>query len=94
MRVILETAALQAYSMTMYAGWRRVVAAFVASRLGIKASELVPQTVAWTMLAVALSAYEHWLADESVALPHALGDSFDTISDGLQALDTVGRKNS
>ena len=33
MRVILETAALQAYSMTMYAGWRAVVAAFVAQRL-------------------------------------------------------------
>ena len=34
MRVILETAELQAYSMTMYAGWRAVVAAFVARRLG------------------------------------------------------------
>ena len=32
MRVILETAALQAYSMTMYGGWRAVVAAFVAQR--------------------------------------------------------------
>ena len=64
MRVILETAALQAYSMTMYAGWRGVVAAFVAMRLGAKAGDLVPQTVAWTMLGVALSAYEHWLADD------------------------------
>ena len=54
MRVILETAALQAYSMTMYAGWRAVVAAFVARRLGAKADDLVPQTVAWTMLGVAL----------------------------------------
>ena len=68
MRVILETAALQAYSMTMYAGWRAVVADFVATRLGAKADDLVPQTVAWTMLGVALSAYEHWLADESVSL--------------------------
>ena len=42
MRVILETAELQAYSMTMYAGWRAVVAAFVARRLGAKASDLVP----------------------------------------------------
>ena len=68
MRVILETAALQAYSMTMYAGWRAVVAEFVARRLGAKPADLVPQTVAWTMLGVALSAYEHWLADESVSL--------------------------
>ena len=87
MRVILETAELQAYSMTMYAGWRAVVAAFVARRLGAKASDLVPQTVAWTMLAVALSAYEHWLADESVSLAEALGDAFDTVGDGLGALD-------
>ncbi len=87
MRVILQTAALQAYSMTMYAGWRAVVAAFVARRLGGKPGDLVPQTVAWTMLGVALSAYEHWLADESVSLAEALGDAFDTVSDGLVALD-------
>lgn len=86
MRVILETAELQAYSMTMYAGWRAVVAAFVAQRLGAKATDLVPQTVAWTMLGVALAAYEHWLADESVSLAYALGAAFDTVSDGLRTL--------
>jgi mycofactocin system transcriptional regulator len=86
MRVILETAALQAYSMTMYAGWRAVVAAFVARRLGAKPGDLLPQTVAWTMLGVALSAYEHWLADESVPLQQALGDAFDTVSGGLRSL--------
>jgi mycofactocin system transcriptional regulator len=91
MRVILGTAALQAYSMTMYAGWRAVVAAFVAKRLGTKAEDLVPQTVAWTMLGAALSAYEHWLADESVSLAQALGDAFDTVSDGLSALGDKGR---
>lgn len=87
MRVILETEALQAYSMTMYAGWRGVVATFVAKRLGAGQGDLVPQTVAWTMLGVALSAYEHWLADESVSLADALGDAFDAIADGLSALD-------
>jgi TetR/AcrR family transcriptional regulator, regulator of mycofactocin system len=95
MRVILQAAALQAYSMTMYAGWRAVVAVFVAQRLGTKPENLVPQTVAWTMLGVALSAYENWLADESVSLAQALGDAFDTVSDGLSALDERGRpKNS
>jgi TetR/AcrR family transcriptional regulator, regulator of mycofactocin system len=86
MRLILETAALQAYSMTMYAGWRAVVAAFVARRIGAKAADLVPQTTAWTMLGVALSAYEHWLADPSVSLQRALGDAFDTVSAGLAGL--------
>jgi mycofactocin system transcriptional regulator len=86
MRVILQTAELQAYSMTMYAGWRGVVATFVARRLGVKAGDLVPQTVAWTMLGVALSAYEHWLGDESASLAQELNDAFDTVSDGLGAL--------
>ena len=80
MRVILETAELQAYSMTMYAGWRDVIAEFVAAGAGSAAGDLVPQTVAWVMLGVALSAYEHWLADESVSLPDALGDAFDVAS--------------
>jgi mycofactocin system transcriptional regulator len=87
MRVILETAALQAHSMTMYAGWRAVVAAFVARRLRVDPTDLVPQTTAWTMLGVALSAYEHWLADESVSLAQSLGDAYDTVSTGLAELD-------
>ena len=86
MRVILQTDALQAHSMTMYAGWRAVVADFVARRMGIRTQDLVPQTVAWTMLGVALSAYEQWLADESVSLAQALGDAFDTVRDGLRTL--------
>jgi len=86
MRVILETAELQAYSMTMYAGWREVIAGFVARRSGAKATDLLPQTVAWTMLGVALSAYEHWLGDESVPLPEALGKAFDVVGAGLERL--------
>jgi mycofactocin system transcriptional regulator len=87
MRVILQTAELQAYSMTMYAGWREVMAGFVARRLNLKTADPLAQTVAWTMLGVALSAYEHWLSDESVTLPEALGDAFDVVATGLSALD-------
>ena len=87
MRVILETAELQAYSMTMYAGWREVMAGFVAHRLSVKTTDPLPQTVGWTMLAVALSAYEHWLSDESVTLPEALGSAFDVVGAGLERLD-------
>jgi mycofactocin system transcriptional regulator len=86
MRVILETAELQAYSMTMYAGWREVMAGFVAGRLGVTTTDPLPRTVAWTMLGVALSAYEHWLSDESVALPEALGNAFDIVGAGLNGL--------
>jgi len=83
MRVILETAELQAYSMTMYAGWREVIAEFVAHRRGERSSDIGPQAVAWMMLGVALSAYEHWLADASVALHDALGQAFDVVAAGL-----------
>lgn len=83
MRVILQTAELQAYSMTMYAGWREVIAQFVARRTGGDAADLVPQTHAWLMLGVALAAYEHWLADDSVSLREALAEAFDTAANGL-----------
>ena len=87
MRVILQTAELQAYSMTMYAGWRGVIAGFVARRTGAKTTDLKPQTVAWMMLGVALSAYEHWLDDESVSLPEAIEDAFEVVRAGLKDLD-------
>ncbi len=79
MRVILQTAELQAYSMTMYAGWRNVVAEFVARRTGCRPTDLAPQTQAWAMLGVAMSAYEHWLGEGSgaAALRQALADAFD-----------------
>jgi TetR/AcrR family transcriptional regulator, regulator of mycofactocin system len=87
MRVILQTAELQAYSMTMYAGWREVIAEFVARRSGVRTTDLVPQTVAWMLLGVALSAYEYWLEDETVSLPQALGDAFDVVRSGLDGVD-------
>ncbi|MCV7260637.1 mycofactocin system transcriptional regulator [Mycobacterium shimoidei] len=87
MRVILQTAELQAYSMTMYAGWREVIAEFVARRTSTKLEDLLPQTVAWMMLGVALSAYEHWLDDDSVSLQQALGNAFDVVGGGLDRLE-------
>ena len=94
MQVILQTAELQAYSMTMYAGWRAVVADFVARRTGARVSDLIPQTLAWLMLGVALSAHEFWLADESVSLLQALGDAFDTMAGGLNVLSQNPRERS
>ncbi|MFZ0833221.1 MAG: mycofactocin system transcriptional regulator [Mycobacterium sp.] len=84
MQVILRTTELQAYSMTMYAGWREVIAEFVAARCGAKPADLVPQTVAWALLAVSLSAYELWLADESVSLTQALAHAFDVVRPGRE----------
>jgi hypothetical protein len=46
----------------------------------------MPQTVAWLMLGVALSAYENWLADESVSLRGAIAAAFEVARPGLDAL--------
>ena len=90
MQIILETAELQAYSMTLYAGWRDVVAAFVARRTGARPHDLVPQTIGWLMLGVALAAHEHWLglADQAgaAALRDALGEAFDAMAAGVGEL--------
>jgi hypothetical protein len=60
-----------------------LVADFVAPRTGARADELVPQTIAWSMLGVALAAYEHWLSHDGVPLRAAMGRAFDTVADGL-----------
>ncbi len=87
MRLILETPELQAYSMTLYAGWRDVVATFVARRTGDRPDDLIPQTVGWMMLGVALAAHEHWLARgenaDSQSLRQDLAGAFDAIAAGL-----------
>ena len=83
MGVILQTEELQAYSMTMYAGWRAVIARFVGRRLDTAPSELVPQTIAWTLLSVALAGHEHWLDRPWTPLRDCLGDAFDTVAGGL-----------
>ncbi len=90
MRLILETPELQAYSMTLYAGWRDVVATFVARRTGARPHDLIPQTLGWLMLGVALAAHEHWLAladrADSAALRQALVEAFDAMAAGVGGL--------
>ena len=64
-----------------------MIAEFVARRSGVRTTDLLPQTIAWMLLGVALSAYEYWLDDEAVSLPQALGDSFDVVRAGLDGLE-------
>lgn len=61
MALILGAPSLQAHSMLMYTDWRQAIAEYVARRLGMRTGDHLPQSVAWTMLGVALSAYEKWL---------------------------------
>jgi TetR/AcrR family transcriptional regulator, regulator of mycofactocin system len=68
MALILQVPALQAHSTLRYAGWRAVVARFVAARTGNSVDALQPQLVAHLALAAATAAYECWLGDEAADL--------------------------
>lgn len=85
MQLILSTPALQAHSALQYAEWRRVIAEFVASRTGDDPTGLFPILVGHTGLAVAVTAYEMWLVDESRDLRSLLEEA----TRGLQ--DLLGR---
>lgn len=86
MSLLLGVPALQAYSMLMYAEWRRVVAEFCARRLGLDVEEHVPQTIGWMCLGTTLAAYEQWLAHPDSDLTALIVSGCATLADGLGAL--------
>jgi mycofactocin system transcriptional regulator len=63
MKLILDTPALQAHSALRYAAWRGVIEDYVASRLGLRAGDLLPRLAGHVSLALAVSSYEQWLLD-------------------------------
>jgi mycofactocin system transcriptional regulator len=68
MRLILTTPDLQAHSVHQYAAWRAVIAEFVAQRMDRRPLDLLPQLAGHVSLALALAAYEAWLADDEADL--------------------------
>ncbi|AXT84268.1 mycofactocin system transcriptional regulator [Aeromicrobium sp. A1-2] len=68
MALILTTPALQAHSVHQYAEWRRVISDYVAARLDLAPDDMLPRVVGHVSLALAISAYEQWLADETAPL--------------------------
>jgi mycofactocin system transcriptional regulator len=83
MRLILSTPALQAHSVHKYAEWRAVIADFVAARLALPSDSLFPRTVGQVSLAIALTAYEAWLAADNADLQHLLNEAFHGLRDSL-----------
>lgn len=75
MRLLLGTPALLAHSELRYAAWRQVVEDYVALRLGLSSSGLVPVLAGRVALAIALSAYEAWLADGNSELSALIRDA-------------------
>jgi mycofactocin system transcriptional regulator len=64
MRLILRTPALQAHSVLRYEQWRAVIADYVAAETGRAADDGVPRLAGHVSLALAISAYERWLAPD------------------------------
>jgi mycofactocin system transcriptional regulator len=81
MRLILETPTLQAHSVLRYEQWRAVIAEYVATRHGLEPDALLPRTVGHVFLALALSAYETWLSDESLDVPSLIDAAFEAMGD-------------
>ena len=83
MALILTTPELQAHSVLRYGDWRRVIAEYVARRLGIPPDDLVPKLVGHVSLALALTAYEVWLADSDADLLTVLDEGMSELSSYL-----------
>ena len=84
MRLLLTVPALQAHSMLRYESWREVVADYAAERLRVPADSPMPRTIAWALLAVALSAYEQWLRHEDADLTDLLEASLSMLDKGFR----------
>jgi mycofactocin system transcriptional regulator len=83
MRLILETPALQAHSVLRYAEWRAVIAEYVGRRVGLNPADLLPRIVGQVSLALALSAYEQWLASPDASLAALLDDAMAALVEHL-----------
>ena len=83
MRLILTTPELQAHSVHQYADWRAVIADYVAQRLQLMPSDLLPQTVGHVSLALAVAAYHAWLDDPDAELLSLLDEAMTGLREYL-----------
>jgi mycofactocin system transcriptional regulator len=87
MKLILTTPELQAHSVLRYTDWRRVIAEFVGARLGQAPDSWIPLTAGHVSLALALTAYERWLADPNADIVDAVELSMRSLRTYLQVKD-------
>lgn len=76
MQCLLTTPTLVAHSALRYQAWREVVASFTAERLGTREDSHLAKTLGRICLGISLSAYEEWLADESLDLAQLIDLGF------------------
>lgn len=83
MTLLLTNPTLVGHSTRRFAAWRKSVAEFVAHRLACEPDDLLPQTMAYTYLAVSIAAYERWLRDDSLVLTEVLAQAIDDLGDAF-----------
>ncbi|GAA3395285.1 mycofactocin system transcriptional regulator [Cryptosporangium minutisporangium] len=83
MALILGVPTLIAHSTLRFAGWRDVIAEFVAARVGGAATALLPQLVAHASLGCAVAAYTDWLRDPGAELEPLLDRAIAELSVGF-----------
>jgi mycofactocin system transcriptional regulator len=84
MELILRVPTLQADSTLRYASWRGVIRDFVAERMELSPSAMVPRLAGYAFLSASIAAYEHWLScDEEVDLSDLLDEAIRRVGAGL-----------
>ncbi|MGW1547242.1 mycofactocin system transcriptional regulator [Streptomyces sp. NPDC002346] len=83
MELILTVPTLQADATLRYTSWRAIVTEFVARRLGLPVSDVIPRLVGYAVLSASIAAYEHWLATEGADLGFLLDLTIRKVADGL-----------
>lgn len=83
MTLILTTPALQAHSVHQYAEWREVIAEYVAGRHGLTPDDALPRVVGHVSLALAMAAYDQWLAADGAPLQPFVDASMKLLRDHL-----------
>jgi len=84
MRLILTTPSLQAHSVLMYERWRSVIADYLARRLDLQPTDLLPRLAAHVSLALAICAYEQWLDEPGASLEQLLGKAMAALRGYLE----------
>jgi mycofactocin system transcriptional regulator len=88
---LIETVpALQSHSALVYAAWRRVIAEFVAERLGGDVEDLVPQTIAYATLAATMASTRWWIRHEGTDLAHHLDLALRYLANGFAQFEPIG----
>jgi mycofactocin system transcriptional regulator len=92
MWLLLNVPTLMAHSTLRYTEWRKVIAEFVAHRLGVLPSDLTPQTIAGACLGISLAAYEQWLAHDDANLMDTFDVAFSSAEEifGAKTLSLPG----